>query len=147
MTAQQTAQNAPATTRNTVQRALVLEAVRSLHGTHPTSADIFEVVRAAHPNISRATVYRNLNVLAERGDVLRVEVPNGADRFDLHAEPHYHLRCEACGRLFDADMPYHADLADELADTHGFSVTGHSILFTGLCAECRAAAQEAAVRG
>lgn len=146
MTAQ-TVSQASTTTRNTVQRSLVLEAVRSLQGTHPTSADIFEVVRTAHPNISRATVYRNLNVLADRGEVLRVEVPNGADRYDLHAEPHYHLRCEACGRLFDAEMPYHPDLAKELSDTHGFDVTGHTILFTGLCAECRAAAREAAARG
>ena len=45
-----------ATTRNTIQRALVLEAVQSLHN-HPTSADVYEVVRARHPNISRATVY------------------------------------------------------------------------------------------
>ncbi len=134
-------------TRNTVQRALVLEAVQSLQGTHPTSADIFEVVRAAHPNISRATVYRNLNVLAERGDVRRIEVPNGADRFDVRSEPHYHLKCEVCGCLFDAEMPYLAHLEQELEDTHGFHVTGHSIMFTGLCADCRAAAQEAARRG
>ncbi|MFQ9678614.1 MAG: transcriptional repressor, partial [Eggerthella lenta] len=66
-----------ATTRNTIQRALVLEAVQSLHN-HPTSADVYEVVRERHPNISRATVYRNLGVLANRGEVLRVEVPNGA---------------------------------------------------------------------
>ena len=43
-----------ATTRNTIQRALVLEAVQSLHN-HPTSADVYEVVRARHPTISRAT--------------------------------------------------------------------------------------------
>ena len=75
-----------AATRNTIQRALVLEAVRSLHN-HPTSADVYEVVRERHPNISRATVYRNLGVLASRGDVLRVEVPNGADRYDFFNEP------------------------------------------------------------
>ena len=43
--------------------------MRSLHN-HPTSADVYEVVRERHPNISRATVYRNLGVLASRGDVL-----------------------------------------------------------------------------
>ena len=60
-----------APSRNTIQRALVLEAVRSLHN-HPTSADVYEAVRRTYPNISRATVYRNLGVLASRGDVLRV---------------------------------------------------------------------------
>ena len=124
-----------------------MDAVRSLHGTHPTSADIYEIVHAEHPHVSRATVYRNLGVLAERGEILRVEVPNGADRYDLRATPHYHLKCQACGCVLDADMPYHADLADELTDTHGFRVTGHTILFTGLCAECRAAPRRPAIRG
>ena len=101
--ATQTAERA--TTRNTIQRALVLEAVRSLHN-HPTSADVYEVVREKHPNISRATVYRNLGVLANRGEVLRVEVPNGADRYDFLNRPHYHAKCRVCGGVFDVDMPY-----------------------------------------
>ena len=63
-----------ATTRNTIQRALVLEAVQSLHN-HPTSADVYEVVRARHPNISRATVYRNLGVLANRGKCCGLKFP------------------------------------------------------------------------
>ena len=102
--------------RNTVQRALVLEAVRSLRN-HPTSAD----------------------VLAERGEVLRVEVPNGADRYDFFNQPHYHAKCRGCGRVLDVDMPYHADIADEVSDAHGFAIEGHQIVFTGLCADCRQA--------
>ena len=105
--ATQTAERA--TTRNTIQRALVLEAVQSLHN-HPTSADVYEVVRARHPNISRATVYRNLGVLANRGEVLRVEVPNGADRYDFRNRPHYHAKCRVCGGVFDVDMPYQSDI-------------------------------------
>lgn len=127
------------TSRNTVQRALVLEAVRSLRN-HPTSADVYEKVRQQTPSISRATVYRNLGVLAERGDVLRVEVPNGADRYDFVQHPHYHAKCRACGRVFDVDMPYHADLVDEIADAHGFKIEGHQITFSGLCADCQARA-------
>ena len=133
-------------TRNTVQRALVLNAVRTLQG-HPTSSDVYEAVRQEYPHISRATVYRNLNLLAERGELRRVEVPNGADRYDVRTDPHYYLLCTACGRVFDADMPYHPDLASELGDTDGFNVTGHILMFTGTCADCRAAAREAAVRG
>ena len=122
--------------RNTVQRALVLEAVRSLHN-HPTAADVYEEVRHKHPSISRATVYRNLGVLAERGEVLRVEVPNGADRYDFVNTPHYHAKCRSCGRVFDVDMPYREHLADEITDAHGFAVDGHQIVFSGLCSDCR----------
>ncbi len=124
-------------TRNTIQRALVLDAVRSLHN-HPTSADVYDVVREKHPNISRATVYRNLGVLSERGDVLRVEVPNGADRYDFFNDPHYHAKCRVCGQIFDVDMPYCPDLASQVLDTHGFKIEGHEIIFDGVCADCQA---------
>lgn len=126
-------------TRNTIQRALVLEAVRSLHD-HPTSADVYDVVREKYPSISRATVYRNLSVLASRGDVLRVEVPNGADRYDFFNEPHYHAKCRVCGRIVDVDMPYEANIAAKVTNAHGFAIEGHEIIFDGVCADCSAAA-------
>lgn len=122
--------------RNTVQRTLVLEAVRSLHN-HPTSADVYERVRKDHPSISRATVYRNLALLAQRGDILRVELPNGADRYDWTNHPHYHAKCRVCGRVFDVDMPYLSDLPAGVADARGFAIEGHQITFTGVCADCR----------
>lgn len=124
-----------AVTRNTIQKSLVLEAVQSLR-THPTSADVYAAVRKKHPNISRATVYRNLNALAARGEVLRVEVPNGADRFDFNNAPHYHARCRVCGGVFDIDMPYQHDLAKRVEDARGFCIERHHILFEGVCAHC-----------
>lgn len=126
-----------AATRNTIQRSLVLEAVQSLHN-HPTSADVYEVVREKYPNISRATVYRNLGVLANRGDVLRVEVPNGADRYDFLNKPHYHGKCRVCGGVFDIDMPYQSDIVSQVGDAHGFAIEGHEIIFDGVCADCQA---------
>lgn len=122
--------------RNTIQRALVLEAVQSLHN-HPTSADVYEVVRQKHPNISRATVYRNLGVLATRGDVLRVEVPNGADRYDFFNEPHYHAKCRVCGGITDVEMPYEYNLANKVSDAHGFTIEHHEIIFEGVCPHCQ----------
>ena len=99
-----------ATTRNTIQRALVLEAVQSLHN-HPTSADVYEVVRARHPNISRATVY------------------------------HYHAKCRICGGVFDIDMPYQDDIVSQVSDAHGFTIEHHEIIFDGVCAHCKASAE------
>ena len=127
--------------RNTVQRSLVLEAVRSLHD-HPTSADVYERVRKDHPSISRATVYRNLALLAQRGDILRVELPNGADRYDWTIRPHYHAKCRVCGRVFDVDTPYLSDLPAEVEDAPGFSIEGHQIIFSGVCADCGADGRE-----
>ena len=123
-----------AATRNTRQRALVLEAVRSLHN-HPTSADVYDAVREKHPSISRATVYRNLNVLTEQGEVLHIPVAGGADRYDFRCDCHYHAICRECGVVYDVEMRSEG-LLSSVRDTHGFLIEGFDIIFTGLCPDC-----------
>ena len=123
--------------RQTVQRALVLEAVRSLHQ-HPTSNEVYEAVREKYPYISRATVYRNLAVLSARGEIGRVQVPTGADRYDFHTAHHYHARCKTCGNVFDIDMPPLPDLMESITDGHGFKIEAFELLFEGVCPACLA---------
>ena len=84
-------------------------------------------------------MYRNLGVLANRGEVLRVEVPNGADRYDFLNRPHYHAKCRVCGGVFDVDMPYQSDILAKVSDAHGFAIEEHEIIFNGVCSECRKA--------
>ncbi len=122
--------------RNTVQRSLVLDAVRSMHS-HPTSAEVYEEVRKAHPSISRATVYRNLAVLSESGEIVRVRVPGGADHYDFRDDAHFHGVCRVCGAVCDIDVPAGVD-AFERMNAHGFQVEECSVVFSGLCAECAA---------
>lgn len=122
--------------RNTVQCALVLEAVNKLRH-HATAEEIYSEIAREHPSISRATVYRNLGRLAQTGKIRKVSMPDGADRFDHLQHEHHHIRCEKCGRLFDADMDYIADLDKSIRDLHGFKLTGYDIIFKGICPECR----------
>src|SRR5699024_5964079 len=124
-----------ATTRNTIQRPLVLEAVRTVRD-HPTSADGYEAVRRHHPSISRATGYRNLGVLTSRGEVSRAEAANGAGRHDFRTPPHCHALCRTCGGVFDIEMPQ-VDMASQVPDAHGFSLERCEIVFEGVCAQCR----------
>ena len=123
-------------TRNTVQRQIVLQAVRSLHD-HPTADSVYAVIAAEHPSISKATVYRNLNQLALQGEILRVPVPTGADRFDFNAQEHYHVRCTECGNVYDVFMPPISDLLDRVTDSSDVELTHYDILFEGVCAACR----------
>ena len=122
--------------RNTIQRSLVLEAVRKLQ-CHATADEIYNAIVQEHPTISRGTVYRNLQRLAEMGVICKREVPGGADRYDHLCHNHYHIKCNKCGRLFDVDMEYMADLEHSIRDTRGFSFTGHDIIFKGICPECQ----------
>lgn len=127
--------------RKTIQRALTLKAVQTMRN-HPTAEEIYEAVSAEHPNISRGTVYRNLNQLSEDGEIREMEVPGGADHFDHRCNDHYHVRCLKCGRVFDVDMDYMPDLAKKIKDTHGFQFEGYDLMFKGICPDCRRLQEE-----
>lgn len=121
--------------RNTIQRALVLDAVNRLK-CHATADDVYHMVISEHPHISKGTVYRNLKILSEGGEIQRLEVPGGADRFDHRCHNHYHARCLGCGRVFDVEMEDIEDLESKIYDVHGFTICGHDLMFKGLCPEC-----------
>ena len=121
--------------RHTLQRDLILEAVKELH-CHATADDVYDLIVTKHPNISRGTVYRNLNLLSDIGEIRKVEIPSGADRFDHECHPHYHARCIECNRVFNVDMEFISDLQKNIKDTQGFEFTGHDLIFKGICLEC-----------
>jgi len=77
--------------RNTIQRSLVLEAVKELR-CHATADEVYDAIMKIHPNISRGTVYRNLNLLSDTGEIHKVEMPSGADCYDHLCHEHYHAR-------------------------------------------------------
>ena len=118
--------------RNTQQRNIILEAVRS-RCDHPDAEAIYNQVSKQNPNISLATVYRNLAVLADEGQINHIKLP-GTDRFDLKTEDHYHFICEKCGRFLDFPIEYNKAL-DKRVES-GFVIHSHQTLFKGLCPEC-----------
>lgn len=122
--------------RNTIQKDAV---IRALHEEkkHMTAEQVLAKVQANNPVISRSTVFRILNQLSERGDILRIRVPDGADCFDCNNTPHYHIKCLDCGEIFDVDMPVINNLESNITNTHGFLFTGHNIIFCGICPSCR----------
>ena len=121
--------------RNTKQRTLVLDAVRS-RCDHPTAEDIYLDVRRLDDKISRATVYRNLRLLEDTHAISCVKAPGG-DRFDLRADAHAHVVCTQCGAVIDSTLPYDTAADRAVATGTGFTVTGHSTIFTGICPDCQ----------
>lgn len=121
--------------RNTIQRNLVLNAVLELK-CHATADEVYDYIKASNPSVSRATVYRNLNLLAEEGAILKIEVPGGAVHFDHTTYDHYHARCVRCGRVSDVDLDSMPDLAAHIRDSHGFEFLGCDVIFKAICPEC-----------
>ena len=74
------------------------------HFTHPTAETVYLDIKEEFPNISLGTVYRNLNLLADMGEILRISLGNGPDRYDGRTSPHYHFICSQCGQVLDMDI-------------------------------------------
>ena len=126
-----------AQTRMTKQRAAILEALRSVT-THPTADEVYAMVRETLPHISLGTVYRNLDLLAEAGEILRLEKSGTQKRFDGNTRPHFHVRCERCGKIGDVFTQIHLPACDGL-EVEGFAAVNYmELVFSGVCWECKA---------
>lgn len=121
--------------RNTRQRQLVLDAVRG-RCDHPTAEQIFTAVHERDEHVSKGTVYRNLHLLAEAGDILAVRVPGG-ERFDLRTDDHGHMLCVSCGQVVDVAVPLDSSLEERAARETGYTVSTHYMVFEGLCPACQ----------
>ena len=71
---------------------------------HPTADVIYSNLKQQDPNLSLGTVYRNLTLLSDMGEILRLRVGDGVDHFDADTSEHYHFVCTECGSVIDLDM-------------------------------------------
>ena len=103
---------------------------------HPTADVIYMNVRQQNPNISLGTVYRNLNLLADIGEIQRLRVGDGMDHFDGNPDPHYHFICDECHSITDLNIPIMESV--NIDASYGFDgeITGHSAFFYGKCHSC-----------
>jgi len=122
--------------RATKQREAILRSVRNMDS-HPTADAVYDAVRKEIPGISLGTVYRNLKLLAETGELRVMESAGCSSRFDGCTEIHHHFRCDRCGRVFDVAEILGSDIDREVESQTGFMVRGHSLEFRGVCADCR----------
>jgi Fur family peroxide stress response transcriptional regulator len=103
---------------------------------HPTADTVYRYIRNEYPNISLGTVYRNLNLLAQQGEILKIDCQDGCDHFDGNVKPHNHFLCTRCGRVLDLDMES-IDYINEIAGANfAGKIEGHEMFFYGVCPNC-----------
>lgn len=103
---------------------------------HPTADIVYMNVRKQNPNISLGTVYRNLTLLADIGEIARLRVGDGVDHFDADTSLHYHFVCTQCGRVTDLKMESIENIMETaIADFDGH-IEGHVTYFYGTCGRC-----------
>lgn len=106
---------------------------------HPTAEAVYMSIKDEFPNISLGTVYRNLSLLSDLGEIQKISVSGRADRFDGNPAPHYHFSCRECGCVMDLDLTLQDDLNQLAAEKFPGIVEGHKILFSGICQRCKEA--------
>jgi len=122
--------------RKSKQKEAILRVVKATKS-HPTADWVYEKVREEIPNISLGTVYRDLKVLKQEGEIAEVGPADTLNRFDGNTQNHYHFRCEQCGYIFDVDEPVNEEINERIAAKMGFKVSYHRLEFYGLCKKCR----------
>ncbi len=104
---------------------------------HPSAEMVYAELQKTHPDISLATVYRNLSLFKSQGLIQSVATVGGVERFDANTEPHVHFICTGCSAIIDLpEMQVPQVLCGEAADGVGGKVTACQLTFTGLCGQC-----------
>ncbi len=125
--------------RKTKQREAILEVLRSTTS-HPTADWVYQEVRKQMPQVSLGTIYRNLKVLSEHGEIQELCFGSAQAHFDADPDDHYHFVCERCGAIDDLDLEVVTKLETKVEEK-GYQVNSHRLEFYGLCPACGAEAK------
>ena len=122
--------------KNTKQKEAILRVLRGTTS-HPIADWVYAEVRNEIPHVSLGTIYRNLRLLRQSGEISEIDFSGTFSRFDGNSDNHYHFRCENCGRVFDVDEPVNKELDERMARKTDFKISHHRLEFIGLCKECQ----------
>ncbi|HHX24298.1 MAG: Fur family transcriptional regulator [Tepidanaerobacteraceae bacterium] len=123
--------------RKTKQRDLILKTLRSTT-CHPTADWIYEKVKREMPNISLGTVYRNLGMLKELGEIIELDYGSKQSRYDGNPQNHYHFVCVECEKVIDVkSCEVDKQLEKCVAIENDVEVLYHRTEFYGLCEDCK----------
>jgi len=121
--------------RITPQRHAVLEYLLTSMA-HPTADEIYKALESKFPNMSVATVYNNLRILKDLGLIRELTYGDDSSRFDSNMGEHYHIICEACGKIVDFHYPTLDEIESLAQKVSGFEISHHRMELYGKCEEC-----------
>ena len=118
------------------KREAILDCLRQTD-VHPSAEWVYRWLKPRIPDLSLATVYRNLALFKQEGLICSLGVVQGLERFDGDTSPHVHFICTGCGRILDLPgLQLPAELASQAVQITGGQVTGASLRFHGVCRHC-----------
>ena len=124
------------TTKQFRKRNAILSYLRSTD-IHPSAEMVYNHLKQEYPDISLGTVYRNLAMFKDKGEIISVGTVNGVERFDGNTMPHVHFVCTGCEAV--SDLPQIAvpeALNREVTAQTGGQIDMCQLTFTGRCNQC-----------
>jgi len=120
----------------TLPRVAIYKSLLTQEG-HPSAEDVYQKVKKEHPNISLATVYKTLEMLAEKDLIAKVTPLHDIARYDCNNLFHHHFVCLRCKKIVDIENEALNKLSvpDEL--DQGYKIHGYRVQFEGLCNNCQ----------
>lgn len=118
------------------KRGAILTCLRSTH-LHPSAEMLHEMLQPEHPDISLATVYRNLALFKNQGIIQSLGTVGGIERFDGNTNPHVHFICNCCHAIIDLpQLSVPEQLRSTVETATGGKVDECQLSFTGTCQSC-----------
>ena len=104
---------------------------------HPSAEMVHEMLHEEHPDISLATIYRNLAKFKAEGKIMSVATVKGIERFDANTDPHVHFVCSGCDAVIDLhQIPMPRSQDGEIHRSSGCKVESCQLTYVGLCGNC-----------
>jgi Fur family ferric uptake transcriptional regulator len=124
--------------RSTRQRDIILDIFLSTHK-HLSVEELYLMIKASHPGIGQATVYRTLKLFSEAGLAREITLHDGQARYEhvLAGEHHDHLICTSCDNIIEFENEAIERLQEEVTSRHGFLMKTHEMKIYGICSACR----------
>ena len=122
----------------TPQRTAVLEEIIKDKG-HRESEEIYMALKKRGQHVSRATVYRTMDILVSNGFARKMNLGDGRARYEskVNSPHHDHLVCMDCGLIVEFMDQKIEDLQDEIAIQYEFQLKRHIHQLFGLCKKCQ----------
>ena len=126
--------------RSTRPRKLIAERLVELadNGEDFTTDDLWQELRQSEPRIGRATVFRSVEKLVDKGLLDRIEFADGTHHYRVCGSAHHHhLTCTQCHRVIEVDLCLPNEQLKALGAKNNFSIEGHSLSIFGRCDTCQ----------
>jgi len=118
----------------TPQRLKIVESLNT-YG-HLNIDMLYQEVKEAYPNVSLATVYKNIAIMTENGLLEEVKVPETKSVFEIKKEPHLHLHCSGCGKI--EDFAFDTEQIKAYAESiSGYTIASTDVVLRGICPACQ----------